>query len=245
MASKDAQPCTQPELVAALARGELPADQRRRVERLLEWSEPCRELFRQLTSGRFPSIPNYTILEQVGQGGFGVVYKAIHHAKQRTEALKVLFGRTPLLTSYFENEVRLISHLQHPHIATLYEAQLATTPPYYTMEFVEGERLNEYLRTHNVSLARRIEIIRTVALAIGYAHDRGVVHRDIKPISGSPSGSPGKKGLARRSRTGLHSRATPRRRWEPWASSHPSRSTGSRSTVGPISSPWERCSSSA
>ncbi len=181
MASKDVQPCTQPELVAALARGELPADQRRRAERLLEWSEPCRELFRQLTSGRFPSIPNYTILDQVGKGGFGVVYKAIHHAKQRTEALKVLFGRTPLLTSYFENEVRLISHLQHPHIATLYEAQLATIPPYYTMEFVEGERLNEYLRTHNVSLARRIEIIRTVALAIGYAHDRGVVHRDIKP----------------------------------------------------------------
>lgn len=181
MASKPAQPCTQPELVAALAHGELGGEQRRRAERLLEWSVPCRELFRQLTAGRFPDIPNYTILEQIGKGGFGVVYKAIHHAKQRTEALKVLFGRTPLLTSFFENEVRLISHLQHPNIATLYEAQLTSIPPYYTMEFVEGERLNEYLRTHNVSLARRIEIIRTVALAIGYAHDRGVVHRDIKP----------------------------------------------------------------
>lgn len=181
MDSKLGQRCTQPDLVAALARGELSGQQRRRAERLLEQSGPCRELFRQLTVGRFPDIPSYTILEQVGKGGFGVVYKAIHHAKQRTEALKVLFGRTPLLTSYFENEVRLISHLQHPNIATLYEAQLTTVPPYYTMEFVEGERLNEYLRAHNVSLARRIEIIRTVALAIGYAHDRGVVHRDIKP----------------------------------------------------------------
>lgn len=181
MSDEAAQPCPQRDLIVALAQDELDDAQRRQAERILEQSEPCRALFRQLTAGRYPRWPNYTIIGQVGKGGFGVVYKAIHHAKERTEALKVLFSRTPLLTSYFENEVHLIARLRHPNIATLYEAELSTPPLYYTMEFVEGERLNEYLKRREVSLADRIGIIKTVAQAIGYAHSQGVVHRDLKP----------------------------------------------------------------
>lgn len=168
-------------LVEALARDALPLEERRRAEQLLEQSQALREFYRGLTGSRFPEIPNYTIIGQVGKGGFGVVYKAIHHAKERVEALKVLFSKTPLLTSYFENEVHLIAKLRHPNIATLFEAQLASPPLFYTMEFVEGQRLNEYIKHHEVSLAQRVELIRAVALALDYAHRQGVVHRDIKP----------------------------------------------------------------
>ncbi len=110
-----------------------------------------------------------------------MVYKAVHHGKQRSEALKVLFGKTAQRTAYFENEVRLVAGLRHPNIATLYEASLRTAPLFYTMEFVEGEQLDAYLRSHEVSLEERIELIKTVATAIGYAHSQGVVHRDLKP----------------------------------------------------------------
>ena len=181
MSSATAQSCPHWELVAALARGELRGDAQRDIERHLERHRACREAFRHLTAGRFPQIASYTILEQIGKGGFGVVYKAIQHDKERVEALKVLFSKTPLLTSYFENEVHLIAKLRHAYIATLYEAQLSTPPLYYTMEFVDGVRLNEYLKQPSVSLGERVEIVRKVALALQYAHEQGVIHRDIKP----------------------------------------------------------------
>lgn len=181
MANNVAEPCRQRALIEVFARDELDGDLRREAERELEQSEPCRELFRKLTAGRYPRLENYTIIGQIGKGGFGVVYKAIHHAKERVEALKVLFSKTPLLTSYFQNEVHLIARLQHPNIATLYDAQLTTPPLYYTMEFVEGRRLNDYLRQEEVSLATRIDLIKLVAQAVGYAHGEGVVHRDLKP----------------------------------------------------------------
>lgn len=171
----------EPDLLEALAAGELKGDARLRAEELIESNEAARDFYRRLTALRFPQIANYTIVEQIGKGGFGVVYKAVHHATERVEALKVLFAKTPLLTSYFENEVHLIARLRHPNIATLYDAQLSTPPLYYTMDFVEGERLNDYVKTHELSLAERIEIIKRVALAIGYAHSQGVIHRDIKP----------------------------------------------------------------
>src|SRR6185436_6754355 len=135
----------EPELLDALAAGGLEGDARRHAEELLGTSEAARDYFRRLTAPRFPQIANYTIIAQIGKGGFGVVYKAIHHATERVEALKVLFAKTPLLTSYFENEVHLIARLRHPNIATLYDAQLSTPPLYYTMDFVEGERLNDYV----------------------------------------------------------------------------------------------------
>jgi Protein kinase domain len=169
------------ELIALLAQGQLSRDQQRRAEELLERSDAAREYLRALTVTQFPQIPNYTIIEQVGKGGFGVVYKAVHHATERIEALKVLFSKTPLLASYFQNEVHSIARLRHPNIATLYDAQLSAPPLYYTMDFVHGERLNDFLKRADLTLGRRIGIVRQVALAIGYAHSQGVVHRDIKP----------------------------------------------------------------
>src|SRR5262245_60795863 len=115
----------EPELLEALAAGKLEGEARLRGQELLGASESAREYYRRITALRFPEIANYTIIEQIGKGGFGVVYKALHHATERVEALKVLFAKTPLLTSYFENEVHLIARLRHPNIATLYDAQLS------------------------------------------------------------------------------------------------------------------------
>ena len=181
MPEQSSEQCPQRELIETFAHDKVDEVQRHEAERLLEQNETCREYFRHLTAGRYPRLPNYTIIGQIGKGGFGVVYKAVHHAKERTEALKVLFSKTPLLTEYFQNEVHLIARLRHPNIATLYDAQLSTPPLYYTMEFVEGERLNDYLKRGEASLAERINLIKSVAGAVSYAHEQGVVHRDLKP----------------------------------------------------------------
>ncbi|MCH8806445.1 MAG: protein kinase [Planctomycetes bacterium] len=175
------QECPHREAVEALAHDALAAERRGPEQKHLEECEPCRAMFRKTSSGWFPRMRNYTVVERIGEGGFGVVYKAIHHAKQRTEALKVLFTKTPIFTAYFENEVHLIARLRHPNIATLYEAHLNTLPLYYTMEFVEGEQLDECFTAKSVPIAERIRILAQVAGAIGYAHEQGVVHRDLKP----------------------------------------------------------------
>jgi CHASE2 domain-containing sensor protein len=165
----------------ALARDELSAEQRAAAEQHIEQCPLCQIAYRRLTAGRFPRIRNYTILSELGRGGFGVVYRAVHHSKKRTEALKVLPGKSAQRTAYFENEVRLVAKLRHPNIATLFEANLTSAPLYYSMELVPGEHLDAYFRDHDLPLERRIELVRMVAVAVGYAHQQGVIHRDLKP----------------------------------------------------------------
>lgn len=152
-----------------------------RAEQHLTQCAACRSQFRQTSAGWYPKIRNYTIIGELGRGGFGVVYKAIHHSKERVEAIKVLFGKTAQREAYFENEVRLVARLRHPNIAMLFDAHLSTPPLYYAMEFVAGRHLDDYFRAHEVTLEARIELVKTVAAAMGYAHQQGVIHRDLKP----------------------------------------------------------------
>src|SRR5262249_33051631 len=83
--------CARRPLIERYADGAVDMDAAAAAQRHLERCEPCRSVFRALTADRFPRLRSYTILEKVGQGGFGVVYAAIHHDKQRIEAVKVLF----------------------------------------------------------------------------------------------------------------------------------------------------------
>ncbi|MCG3128411.1 MAG: Serine/threonine-protein kinase PknD [Phycisphaerae bacterium] len=181
MPHRAAHVCPYLSLVEPLAGDRLPPAERRLMQTHLEECDTCREEFHRRTGENFPAIPQYTIVERVGEGGFGIVYKAVHHAKHRTEALKVLFGETDVRAAYFQNEVHLVARLSHANIARLYEAHLDAPPLYYCMEFVDGERLDSYVMRRDVRLAQRVAIVRTIALAVAHAHEQGVVHRDIKP----------------------------------------------------------------
>lgn len=173
--------CASVEITTQLASGLLSGSALAEAEGHLETCESCLAHFRELTAERFPRFRGYTILSQLGRGGFGVVYKAFHHAAGRVEALKVLSAKTPLRAAYFENEIRLVARLRHPNIATLYDAHLTSSPLYFAMEYVNGRHLEDYLSSRVVSIEQRLWILRQVADAVGYAHGEGVVHRDLKP----------------------------------------------------------------
>lgn len=178
--------------IEALAAERLSEDRRADALAHLEDCDACRRAFHDATAGDFPDVQDYTVIERIDQGGFGVVYRAVHHEKHRSEALKVLHGRTPDREAWFENEVHLVGKLRHPNIATLYEAHLSASPVYYCMELIEGRRLDRYLSEQPLTLADRVRIVRAVADAIAYAHRQGVIHRDIKPqnVLIDPAGQP-------------------------------------------------------
>lgn len=181
MATRTDHVCIPHEKLAALAAAALPVAERDALEVHLETCEICRGAWRELTADDLPRFRSYTILRAIGRGGFGVVYKAVHHGKQRVEALKVLFSKTPLREAYFQNEVHLAAKLRHPHIATLYEAHLTSPPMYYAMEYIAGQQFNQYVHEQHPPLEERLRIVQQVAAAVHYAHSEGVVHRDLKP----------------------------------------------------------------
>ena len=129
MPDAPAQPCPHQALIEAFARDELDEARQLEAQRILEQSEPCRQLFQKLTAGRYPRLPNYTIIGQVGKGGFGVVYKAIHHAKERTEALKVLFGKTAVRAAYMRAAPLRGAYMPPSPAATASPCRLPAEPP--------------------------------------------------------------------------------------------------------------------
>src|SRR5438067_2388747 len=113
----------------------------------------------------------YRIIEPIASGGMGEVYKAEHVITKRIEAIKVLSGAgTEEQTDRFLREIQLQASLSHPNIAAVYNAFL-----------VEGEPLRELLARGPVPLPLAIDYVRQVLDAIGYAHEHGVIHRDISP----------------------------------------------------------------
>lgn len=129
-------------------------------------------------------VGDYEVLQQLGSGGVGEVYKVRHIISQRVEALKLLRAdrnRTDL-SERFLREIRLLAGLSHPHIARLNTAFQHDDQMAMVMEFIEGEDL--YYKLHSPWPKRAMEginHIRQVLSALVYAHARGVIHRDIKP----------------------------------------------------------------
>jgi serine/threonine protein kinase/Tfp pilus assembly protein PilF len=130
------------------------------------------------------TISHYRILEQIGEGGMGVVYEAEDVRLGRRVAIKIPSAAPDSHNHHarFLREARSISALSHAHIATLFD--YGETPdgrPFIVMELVNGRELGDLMRAGELSLARAIEIIADVAEALGEAHRRGIIHRDIKP----------------------------------------------------------------
>lgn len=128
-------------------------------------------------------IPGYRITRQLGQGGMATVYLAVQIALDREVAIKVLGAdRAPSedLIKRFENEARVIAKLDHPHIVSIYEVGRASSGHlYYTLPYLPNGDLSD--RKDGGDQHRIIEILRCLAQALGYAHQHGIVHRDVKP----------------------------------------------------------------
>src|SRR4051812_27344621 len=129
-------------------------------------------------------FPRLEVLELLGQGGMGAVYKARQPGLDRFVALKILppeVGRDPAFAERFAREARALARLSHPHIVAVYDFGQADGLYYVTMEYVDGVDLRRALRAGELTPEQALAIIPQVCDALQFAHDQGVVHRDIKP----------------------------------------------------------------
>jgi len=128
-------------------------------------------------------IPGYTILRKIGRGGMATVYLAVQESLDRQVALKVMQPasvRDETFTERFLKEGRIIAQFQHPQIITVYDFGSCGSDYYFSMEFLPEGTLAQQIE-QGLSLERALDIIRSMAGALAYAHGRGVIHRDIKP----------------------------------------------------------------
>jgi serine/threonine protein kinase len=129
-------------------------------------------------------ISHYHILEELGKGAMGAVYRAEDTNLARHVAVKFADQARDdqEFRTRFQREARLAASLNHRNIATIYDfGETEDGHPYLVMELVQGRKLSERLRDGDLTLERRLEIIADIAGALGEAHRRGVIHRDIKP----------------------------------------------------------------
>ena len=129
-------------------------------------------------------IGEYQVLSRIGGGGMGNVFLAEDLNLQRKVALKLVrpgMGSTDLLRR-FRYEERILAGLNHPNIAHLHGAGVASDEtPFFVMEYVEGVPIDQYCRRENSSLSARLDLFRKVCAAVQYAHQHLVIHRDLKP----------------------------------------------------------------
>ncbi len=129
-------------------------------------------------------FPDLEILELVGRGGMGVVYKARQKGLDRLVALKILspkIGQEPAFAERFQREARAMAMLSHPHIVAVYDFGQTDGLYYFLMEFVDGVSLRRLLDAGKLSSQEALAIVPQICEALQFAHDHGVVHRDIKP----------------------------------------------------------------
>lgn len=137
-------------------------------------------------------IGHYEIVRVIGEGGMGVVYEARQENPHRTVALKVI--RPGLASTHtlrrFQYEAEVLGRLQHPGIACIYEAgtaEVASAPgptarhPFFAMEFVQGKPLSGCTADVSLAVRARLQLVAKICAAVQHAHQKGVIHRDLKP----------------------------------------------------------------
>ncbi|MGA2051669.1 MAG: serine/threonine-protein kinase [Opitutales bacterium] len=130
------------------------------------------------------SFPQLEILEFIGQGGMGAVYKARQPALDRLVALKILtpqVGDDPGFAERFTREARALALLSHPNIVAVHDFGQSGGFPYFIMEYVDGLNLRQIERAGKLAPREALQIIPQICEALQFAHDEGIVHRDIKP----------------------------------------------------------------
>src|SRR5689334_17260984 len=144
------------------------------------WDSPNLYVFCASMEGTL--IAQYKILEKIGEGGMGIVYKAEDTKLGRLVALKFLPSRLNSSAqdkARFIQEARAASSLNHPNVCTIHDIQESDSQIFIVMELVEGQTLREKMPTINT--AKAIEIGIQIAEGLAAAHEKGIVHRDIKP----------------------------------------------------------------
>jgi tRNA A-37 threonylcarbamoyl transferase component Bud32 len=129
-------------------------------------------------------FPQLEILEHLGQGGMGVVYKARQRQLDRLVALKILpttLGQEAAFTERFTREARALAKLNHPNIVHVYDFGRTDEHFYFIMEFVDGMNLRSLLHGGTLKPEEALKIVPQICEALQFAHDEGIVHRDIKP----------------------------------------------------------------
>jgi serine/threonine protein kinase/Tfp pilus assembly protein PilF len=129
-------------------------------------------------------LGDYELLEEVGRGGQGVVFRARQKSLNRTVALKVIsLGQwaSKAHLKRFRLEAEAAAHLEHPGIVPIHEVGERDGSCYFSMKFIEGGQLDEVARREPMPIRHTVELIAKVARTVHYAHDHGILHRDIKP----------------------------------------------------------------
>jgi predicted Ser/Thr protein kinase len=130
-----------------------------------------------------PTIPGYDVVDRIGGGGMGDVYKGVQRGTNRSVAIKFMrrdFSSQKLIDR-FDREVKLMARLNHPNIVRVYDSGVFNGIYFYVMELIEGLPLDEYIQSQNLPRVEILQLMRTIARAVQHAHQRGVIHRDLKP----------------------------------------------------------------
>jgi eukaryotic-like serine/threonine-protein kinase len=130
------------------------------------------------------AVGDYELLEELGRGGMGVVYKAHQKSLGRTVAVKMLLaGRSASeeFVTRFRGEASAAAVLRHPNIVAIHEVGCEAGRHYFSMDYVAGRTLAEITRDGPLPARRAAAYVRTLAVAMQYAHQHGIMHRDLKP----------------------------------------------------------------
>jgi len=134
-----------------------------------------------------PQIEGYELIRELSRGGQGIVYQAIQKSTKRKVAIKVLLEGTYASKSAqrrFEREIELIAQFKHPHIISIFDSgRTAEGRAYYVMDYVRGTSLRKYVQEKHLTLEETLKLFATVCESVQYAHQKGVIHRDLKPTN--------------------------------------------------------------
>ena len=154
------------------------------ADRLAETAAPGSRFTAPPPSELARCFPQLELLELLGQGGMGAVYKARQLTLDRLVALKILpaeVGRDPAFTERFAREARALARLSHPNIVGIYDFGQIDGLYYFVMEYVDGLSLRQLVASRQLGPERALALVPQICEALQFAHDEGIVHRDVKP----------------------------------------------------------------